>query len=137
MTYVPPNYESPAALQAGVHTCVLSSFKEAPPSRDGKYVAAFVAVYQDVQTGSEVSDFIAFGRPGNPKGDYWSGLRIERLFAIMGLPEPVPGQPLDITALLLAADGVQFEVELVQNGSYLNIQDVRGMAVPVGDDAPF
>lgn len=136
MTYTPPNYTPQPALSAGVHTCVLSAFKPAPPAKNNGYAAAFNAVYQDVDTGSEVQDFIAFGRPGNPKGDYWSGVRIERLFAIMGLPAPEPGKDLDITALLLAAEGTQFLVELKQNGQYLNIDDVRALegAAVAGDD---
>jgi len=142
MTYTPPGYTpepESGRMTAGVYpNCILTKFQIAkdPAKFDARVV--FIAEYRDTDTNNDVTDFIKFGT-GRKGGDYYAGLRIERLHALLGLPLPAAGEAIDPEALMACAEGAFFCVELVDtisNGkTYTNIKDVRGDAdvdVPSG-----
>lgn len=144
MTYLPPDYTPEpegGRLAAGVYpNCILAEFKVLTKDQSAKMnsLAAFIATYRDTDSGNEVQDFIKFGT-GRKGGDYYAGLRIERLHALLGLNLPAAGERIDPDALMAAAEGAFFCVEMVDtvsNGrTYTNIKDVRGDAdvdVPSG-----
>jgi len=145
VSYLPPDY-TPAPEQgtmtAGVYpNCILADFKALTRDQSMKFnaLAVFKATYRDTDSGNEVEDFIKFGT-GRKGGDYYAGLRIERLHALLGLPVPAVGERLNPEALMAAAEGAFFCVELVetttaQGRTFLNIKDVRADAdvdVPSG-----
>lgn len=145
MTYVPPGYTpepESGRMTAGVYpNCILAEFKVLTRDQSMKMnaMAAFIATYRDTDTGNEVEDFIKFGT-GRKGGDYYAGLRLERLHALLGLPIPAAGETIDADALKASAEGAFFCVEIEEGISkqgkpYHNIKDVRGDAdvdVPSG-----
>jgi hypothetical protein len=137
MTWIPPDYTpepESGRMTAGVYpNCILAGFKTAkdPAKLDARF--AFIATYKDTDTGNEVVDFIKFGT-GRKGGDYYAGLRIERLHALLGLAVPAAGERIAPDALMAAAEGAFFCVELTEttsnNKTYTNIKDVRADADP-------
>lgn len=120
MNWTPKGVTPSALFGVGIHEqCILADFKEARPSKDGKYQRAYIATYRDTMNVAEIEDWIRFD---GTKKDYYSGLRIERLHAIVGADL---GEDIDVKTLLDLSDGVMFTVEIEQNGQYLNIKDVR------------
>jgi hypothetical protein len=96
-------------------------FKQAKPSKDGKYQDAYIATYRDTESAAEIEDWIRYD---GSKKDYYAGLRVERLHAIFGA-DLVQGENIDIKALLELSEGILFAVEVEQNGQYSNVIDVR------------
>lgn len=127
MTFTPPGVNQSAGFGPGIHTaCILDRFTMARPSKDGKYQVAYVAAYRDTETRQEIEDWIKFD---GSKKDYYSGLRVERLHAILGADLPPDGQHPDFKHLEELSDGVFFTVEIEETQSngrtYHNIKDVR------------
>jgi len=133
MAWTPEGITSVPSLLAGTYpACILVSFDEAKPSPTGKYQRAWVAVYRDTESGAEVTDWVKFD--GSSK-DYYAGLRMERLHAIMHADIDVR---IDCKNLMNMANGIVFTVEITsttKNGNtYHNIADVRSNDTP-SDDA--
>jgi len=131
MAFCPPSVPATSEvvgprLGAGVHAVTLANFVQAPTSKEGKYYVAYIATYR-AEDGSEIDEWIRFT---GKKSDYYSGLRIELLCTLFDAPIPEPGEDLDPAGLLALAEGIGFQVEVVQNGQYFNVTDVRGEGIP-------
>ncbi|MEN6586810.1 MAG: hypothetical protein ABFE02_12290 [Sulfuricella sp.] len=123
MSFNPPGVSAPQTLGPGVYpACILVSIEQAKPSSTGKYQIAYVAVYRDTESALEVTDWIKWD---GSRRDFYAGLRIERLHAIIGADLPPEGHHPNFKELLELSTGVYFTVETEQNGEYVNIKDVR------------
>lgn len=87
----------------------------------------FVATYQSVENATEIDQIIKFN---GSKADFYAGQTIDRLHLAAGLPEPTPGEPIDLSALQIALSGVELLLEVNDKG-YAN-----GITVPemLGED---
>jgi hypothetical protein len=128
MAYTPPNVK-PQTLAAGQHPVYLVEMKELDPSKLAKFQAqaVFIAKYQAVADATEVEQVIKFN---GSRADYYAGQTIDRLHLAAGLPEPIPGEPIDLSALQIALSGVELILEINDKG-YAN-----GILVPepLGED---
>lgn len=122
MSYSPPNVK-PQTLSAGQHPVYLVEMKELDPSKLEKFKAqaVFVASYQTVADATEIEQIIKFN---GSRADFYAGQTIDRLHLAAGLPEPVPGEPIDLSALQIALSGVELLLEVNEKG-YAN-----GIIVP-------
>jgi len=128
MAYCPPNVK-PQTLAAGQHPVYLVDLKELDPSKlaNFKAQAVFIAKYQTVADATEIEQAIKFN---GSRADFYAGQTIDRLHIAAGLPEPAPGEPLDLSALQIALSGVELILEVNDKG-YAN-----GVLVPepLGED---
>ena len=128
MAYTPPNVK-PQTLATGQHPVYLVEMKELDPSKlaNFKAQAVFIAKYQAVADATEVEQVIKFN---GSRADYYAGQTIDRLHLAAGLPEPIPGEPIDLSALQIALSGVELILEINDKG-YAN-----GILVPepLGED---
>lgn len=129
MAYCPPNVK-PNTLGAGQHPVYLVGMKEiTDPEKLKKFSAqaVFVASYQAVEDATEIDQIIKFN---GSKADFYAGQTIDRLHLAAGLPEPVAGEPFDLSALQIQLSGVELLLEVNEKG-YAN-----GIIVPepLGED---
>jgi hypothetical protein len=128
MAYCPPNVK-PQTLAQGQHPVYLVEMKELDPSKLAKFQAqaVFIAKYQTVADATEIEQIIKFN---GSRADFYAGQTIDRLHLAAGLPEPVPGEPFDLSALQIALSGVELILEVNEKG-YAN-----GIIVPepLGED---
>lgn len=122
MAYCPPNVK-PQTLAQGQHPVYLVEMKELDPSKLAKFQAqaVFIAKYQTVADATEIEQIIKFN---GSRADFYAGQTIDRLHLAAGLPEPVPGEPFDLSALQIALSGVELILEVNEKG-YAN-----GIIVP-------
>lgn len=112
MAYCPPNV-STQTLGPGTHQVYLTDLKEiTQPDRLQKFnaQAVFVATYKSVESAVEIDQVIKFN---GSRADFYAGQTIDRLHLAAGLPEPAPGEPLDLENLKGLLDGI--EITLVVN----------------------
>ena len=129
MSYCPPGVSS-QTLGTGQHPVYLVAMKEiTDPEKLKKFSAqaVFVATYQSVADATEIDQIIKFS---GSKADFYAGQTIDRLHLAAGLPEPVPGEPIDLSALQIALSSVELILEVNEKG-YAN-----GIIVPepLGED---
>lgn len=128
MAYCPPNVK-PQTLAQGQHPVYLVEMKELDHSKLAKFQAqaVFIAKYQTVADATEIEQIIKFN---GSRADFYAGQTIDRLHLAAGLPEPVPGEPFDLSALQIALSGVELILEVNEKG-YAN-----GIIVPepLGED---
>jgi hypothetical protein len=122
MSYVPPGVK-PQTLGQGQHPACLVEMKELDSSKlaNFKAQAVFIAKYQTLEDATEVEQVIKFN---GSRADFYAGQTIERLHLAAGLPEPIPGEPIDLSALQIQLNGVELLLEVNEKG-YVN-----GIVVP-------
>lgn len=131
MPYVPPGMPA-SNFAPGMHQVVLVEFKPMDkPDTLAKLGAkvAYKATCKSLETAAEIDLLIKFN---GSKSDFYAGQNIDRLHLAAGLPEPTPGEPLDITTLVTQLDGVPFLLEVNDKG-YANSISVPG---PTGGEEP-
>lgn len=115
MPYLPPGVPA-STFAPGVHQVILAEFgtitKPDTLSKLGAKVA-YKATFKSLETAAEIDLLIKFN---GSKSDYYAGLNIDRLFAVAGLPEPVPGTALDISAMVLALNQKNILIEVNDRG---------------------
>jgi len=128
MSYVPPGVK-PQGLSQGQHPVYLVEMKELDHSKLAafKAQAVFIAKYQAVDDATEIEQVIKFS---GTKADFYAGQTIERLHLAAGLPEPIPGEPIDLSALQIQLSGVELLLEVNDKGY------AQGIIVPevLGED---
>jgi len=128
MSYVPPGVK-PQGLIQGQHPVYLVEMKELDHSKLAafKAQAVFIAKYQAVDDATEIEQVIKFS---GTKADFYAGQTIERLHLAAGLPEPIPGEPIDLSALQIQLSGVELLLEVNDKGY------AQGIIVPevLGED---
>jgi hypothetical protein len=132
MPYYPPNV-SAQTLPVGINQVYLTGLKPIDdPAKLAKFSAqvVYIATYKSVETAVEIDSVIKFS---GTRADFFAGQTIDRLHQVAGLPEPVPGEPLDLTALIMGLEGVPFEIEINDKGY---VQNVLAPAV-IGSDEAF
>lgn len=115
MAYVPPGV-SHQSLGAGTHPVFLMDLKQiTQPDRLQKFnaQAVFVASYKSAESAVEIDQIIKFN---GSKADFYAGQTIDRLHLAAGLPEPVPGEALDLQDLKKRLDGVELLLEVNEKG---------------------
>lgn len=115
MAYCPPNVKA-NTLGQGQHPVYLVAMKEiTDPDKLKKFSAqaVFVATYQSTEDATEIDQIIKFS---GSKADFYAGQTIDRLHLAAGLPEPVPGEPFDLSALQIALSGVELLLEVNDRG---------------------
>lgn len=130
MSYVPPGV-SAQSMGPGSHTVVLTNLTQiTDPAKLVKFnaQAVFVATYKSLESATEMDQIIKFN---GSKADFYAGQTIDRLHMAAGLPEPAPGEPLDLANLQIKLDGVELTLEVNDKG-YAN-----GITVNVGEETPF
>jgi hypothetical protein len=135
VSYVPPGLPA-SSFGSGTHQVVLAEFKPIDkPDTLAKLGAkiAFRATFKSIETAQEIDLLIKFN---GSKADYYAGLNIDRLHLAAGLPEPVPGEALDITTLVTQLDGVPLLLEVNDKG-YASTVLVPMQAASGESDRPF
>ena len=127
MSFCPPGVTPAADFGVGVHNaCILVKLERAKKPEAFKASVVYIATYRDTESAAEIDDIIKFD---GSKRDHFSGLRVERLHAIIGAEIPPDGHHPDFKNLLDLSDGLFFTVELAETQkdgkTYLNIKDVR------------
>jgi hypothetical protein len=127
MSFTPPGVVAAAPFGAGVHaSCILVKIDQVKKPEAFKASVVYIATYRDTESGAEIDDIIKFD---GSKRDYYAGLRVEHLHAIIGAELPPDGHHPDFKQLLDLSDGLFFTVEMEETQSngktYLNIKDVR------------
>lgn len=115
MAYCPPNVQ-PNTLGSGQHAVYLVGMKEITDREKLKKFSAqavFVATYQAVADATEIDQIIKFN---GSKADFYAGQTIDRLHLAAGLPEPIPGEPFDLSALQVQLSGVELLLEVNEKG---------------------
>lgn len=132
MSYLPPGIHS-SSFEPGIHKVTLVEFgtitKADTLSRLGAKVA-YKATFKSLDTAAEIDLLIKFNES---KADFYAGQNIDRLFLAGGLPEPTPGEALDLTAMVMALNGKEVSIEVNDKGyanSVLLPQDA-----PTGEEA--
>ena len=123
MSYVPPGVSN-QTMGPGYHPVVLVDLKQiTDPAKLQKFSAqaVFVATYKSLDTAVEMDQIIKFN---GSKADFYAGQTIDRLHLAAGLPEPTPGEPLDLSTLQIRLDGVGLTLEVNDKG-YAN-----GISIP-------
>ena len=131
MSYVPPGV-SIQAMPTGINSVYLSGFKPIDPDKLAKFQAqvVFIATYKHAETAVELDQVIKFN---GSKADFYAGQTIDRLFQAAGLPAPIDGEPLDMTALLTSIDGKAFQIEINDKGYVQNVLP----PLADGEETPF
>jgi hypothetical protein len=127
MSFCPPGVTPAADFGNGVHNaCILVKFEQVNKPAAFNASVVYKAVYRDTESGAEVDDVIKFD---GSKRDYYAGLRVERLHAIIGAELPPDDHHPDFKNLLDLSDGLFFTVEMSETQkdgkTYINIKDVR------------
>ena len=115
MSYCPPGV-SAQSIPPGTHEVYLTGFKPiTDPAKLVKFMAqvVYIATYKNVASAVEIDSVIKFN---GSKADFYAGQTIDRLHLAAGLPEPPPGTEIDISAMLIALDGVPFLLEVNDKG---------------------
>ena len=115
MSYCPPGV-SIQSLSAGTHSVFLMDLKPIlEPAKLAKFCAqvVYIATYKSVDTAIEIDSVIKFS---GSKADFYAGQTIDRLHLAAGLPEPTPGEELNLSDLLVGLSGVEFLVEVNDKG---------------------
>lgn len=134
MSYVPPGLPA-SSFSPGTHQVVMVEFKPIDkPDTLAKLGAkvAFRATFKSLETANEIDLLIKFN---GSKADYYAGLNIDRLHLAAGLPEPVPGEALNITELVTRLDGVTLLLEVNDKGYASTV--LVPLSAASGEDAPF
>jgi hypothetical protein len=131
MPYTPPGYTAPAAIEPGVQTLYLKELKQIDGAKANCNVC-YVATYRNAE-GHEITDWMKWG--ANPMGDKIASERMDHLIQAAGMT----GTPtLKVLEEILA--NVPLEVEVKQNGSYLNVWSVKAASASTpkpGEPIPF
>lgn len=134
MPYVPPGV-SIQSIASGIHEVTLTDLKQiTDPAKLAKFSAqaVYVATWKSLESAIEVDQIIKFN---GSKGDYYAGLTIDRMCMAAGLPEPIPGEALNVDTLKAELDGVTVLLEVNDKGYPNGIQ--VPMAATGTDEAPF
>jgi hypothetical protein len=118
MSYTPPGV-STQTLAPGTHQVWLTDLKQITQAdRLQKFnaQAVFVATYKSVESAIEIDQIIKFN---GSRADFYAGQTIDRLHLAAGLPEPQPGEPLDLDNLKALLDGIELQL-VVNDKGYAN-----------------
>ncbi len=135
MTWTPPGV-SIQSLAPGTHQVVLTKLQQVDdPAKLAKFgaQAVFIATWKSVENAIEIDHVIKFT---GSKADYYAGLNIERMCAAAGLPDPTPGEPLNVDALAAELEAVSLLLEVNEKG-YAQTILIPHAATGTGEGVPF